>query len=100
MKPVVVGTTKRWMVTATKDGEDWDLSAATVELFFHRPDKTTSDAREADGDGGATNKRYYDNATSEFQSDNVGTWTVSVRITDGAVVEESDPIEFSVIDSP
>lgn len=94
---LVIGSTYRFRLTATRDGSVWDLSTATIVLYFKKPDGTilTKSASLISGPAGTA---YFDCATTDL--DTAGLWSRSWKVTDGAVVVESEPILFLVIDSP
>lgn len=82
--------------TIKKDGELW-LNIDSVVLSFRSPDGTTIFNRSMVLDSGAV--WYYDTAVTDFIE--VGSWTVKVTITDGAIVK-SYPYEvgFEVTEQP
>lgn len=94
---LVIGSTYRFRLTATKDGTTWDLTTATVVLYLKKPDGTvlTKSASILSGPAGTA---YFDCATTDL--DTAGLWSRSWKVTDGSVVVESEPVLFLVIDSP
>lgn len=98
---LVVGSTYRFTPNEdggiTKDGDVWDLSSATVKIYFRRPDGTSFSAT-ATVSSGPLGLAYYDCSTDDL--DTAGEWTRTWEVTDGAVVQRLGPIPFAVIDSP
>lgn len=95
---LTVGSTYRWQLTATLDGDVWDLSAATVTLKFHRPDGSTSEFAAVLVGGGTGGVARYDNDTLDL--DVAGRWRRSWEVIDGDVVQRSVPQPFVVVDTP
>ena len=94
---LVLGSTYRMKLTASKDGSVWDLSSATVKLYLRKPDGTvlTKSATVSSPTAGVA---HYDTLTTDLSV--AGSWSRSWEVTDGSVVQESAPIFFVVIDSP
>ncbi len=87
-----IGSVDRLRFTLEKDGDPW-TGIDSVAIVFESPDRSTKITRAAileDDDAGIW---YYDTTTVEI--DEVGDWTVSVRVTDGAVVKRY-PYEISM----
>ncbi len=95
---VIAGTTKRWALTALKDGAAWNLTGATVTLILRRPDGTET-TYSAAGFVGA-NARYHDNAAADLPVAAVGLWTRAWNVVKGNVRERSKAIPFQVLKSP
>jgi hypothetical protein len=98
--PFVVGSTYRFFVEAImRSAEVWDLSNASVTLYLRAAElgglvtahgMTIFDATAGDA--------YYDVLMGDFHT--AGEWTASVHVSDGAVVQETKPLLFVVVDSP
>jgi hypothetical protein len=98
-RTLVAGSTYRFKLAATKDGAAWDLSSATVTLYLQKPDGTlvTKTGTVYDGPNGLAR---FDSEAADLDPADVGVWSRSWEITDGAVVQESQSIVFLVEDSP
>jgi hypothetical protein len=70
----------RWIIH--KDLAAWDLTGATVTLFFTRPDRT-SFTRSMDITTAASGIADY--TTDEDDLDQEGTWFVQVRVRKGSI---------------
>jgi hypothetical protein len=91
---LVVGSTHRFEVVLAKDGEDWDLDAATVVLAIRKPDGSggfSDTTVNATVDG---NLAYYVCSTTFL--DVPGVWSRSWRVTDGAIVGKTPRVVFEV----
>lgn len=95
--PMIVGSTYRFTLTATKDGETWDISGGTITLTLIDPSGNAADYSASIVSGPAGTARY-DGATSLL--DEPGMWRRSWTVSVGGVVLESAPILFSVEPSP
>jgi hypothetical protein len=91
------GSTYRFELTATKDGEVWDLTGATVTLRLRDP-AGAAHVYEATLSEPTDGVAYYDNATDELED--LGGWTRSWRVVQGAVDLTSLPISFTVVRAP
>lgn len=103
----VKGSTYRLYFAITKKQVDgtyvaWDLNAtpATVQLFFRRPDGTIDAPVTATLEAGAGGTAYYDTPAAHFDPWAAAYGSFSVRVTDGAVIQESEPYLFYVVNSP
>jgi len=90
---MIVGNTYRFKLTATKDGATWDITGATVKLFLRGPSGAVI---EKTGNilSAAAGTAYYDSDAADI--DTAGNWVRSWEITQGSIVQESDPIIFYV----
>jgi hypothetical protein len=92
-----VGSTYDFTLTASKDGSPWELSLAAVQLLLRKPDGTfvSKDATLINGPAGTA---HYVNLTTDL--DLAGAWSRAWKITDGPVVQISEPISMKVVASP
>ena len=88
---LVVGSTYRFKLTATKDTLPWDLALATTTLYLKRPDGVVSSFTAT-----AATSPYYDYEIPAF----TGRWSRSWKPSEGAVHVESEGIPFVVVDAP
>ena len=94
---LTLASTYRMKLVATKDGEVWDLTAATVTLLLRDPSgnattKAASLLVAADGTA------YYDTLTTDL--DEVGVWSRAWRVVQGSVDVTSVPTLFTVVRAP
>lgn len=92
-----IGSTYDFQLTALKDGAVWDLSMAVVQLLFRKPDGTIV-TKAAVVISGPTGTARYINLVTDL--DVAGAWTRAWKVTDGAVVQISEPISMKVVASP
>lgn len=95
---LTVGSQYRFQATITKNGLLWDLTSATVVIYFKRPDGTTFNQTGAllSATNGQVN---YDCTTSDLNQ--AGSWTRSWKITDsGGKVTNTIPVQFTVLSTP
>jgi hypothetical protein len=95
---LVAGGTYRFLLTATKDGTPWDLSSASVALYFRKPDGTALPGLAATVLSAAAGTAYYDSLTTDLTD--LGQWARAWEVTDGAVVQRGRPVLFRVVASP
>ncbi len=82
----------RLRFTIRRDGVAWpDIDSAV--LIFERPDRVTGFERAMVAENASTGIWYYDTVSGDW--DEIGYWTLSVRVTDGATVI-SYPYEIGV----
>lgn len=94
---LVKNKTYTFSLEAKKDGVTWDITGATVTLIFRKPDGTTSTkiATITSGVGGLAE---YTTLTTDL--DVISTWSRAWNIVLGSIDVRSEPIAFSVINSP
>lgn len=97
MNTVTVGSQYRFLGTLTKDGAVWDLTGATVQLLFKKPDATTV-TKTATILSAAAGQVYYDSAAADL--DQAGNWTRSWKVTISSVVDYTLPVQFTVVAAP
>jgi hypothetical protein len=92
---VYVGTTKRFRLTATRDGSTWDLTSATVKLLLEDPSGTVTEyaATVSNPTAGVAE---YTNLAALFTTSNDGAWEKAWKITDGGTVEIKKGLPFTV----
>lgn len=97
MRPLTVGSQYKFLDTITKNGAVWDLTGATVTIFFKRPDGSTFSTAGSlhDADSGQVT---YTCSTSDLSV--AGNWTRSWRVVLGGFTDYSEPILFTVVASP
>lgn len=98
MSVITVGSQYRFEATITKNGAVWDLTGATVLIYFKRPDGTTfsKSASLLNATAGQVN---YDSAVGDLNQAGT-TWTRSWQVTLGGVVDYTPPVQFTVLASP
>ena len=94
---LTLGSQYKFLATLTKDGTTWNLTGATVVLYFKRPDGTVFSVPAAILNGPA-GQAYYNSAVGDLNQ--VGGWTRSWGVTLGGVVDYTVPVQFFVIASP
>jgi hypothetical protein len=96
--PLGVGGTYKFQPEGgfTKDGNPWDITGATVTLYFQRPDGTQF-SRDASGNITATTT-YYVSSTSDL--DQVGVWWFSFKVVLGGITAPFAPFSRRVIAPP
>lgn len=95
--PLIVGSTYRFTLTATKDGSAWDISGGSITLTLIDPGGNATGYAASIVSGPAGTARY-DGAVGLL--DEAGVWRRSWTVSVGGVVQESVPIVFSVEPSP
>lgn len=96
---VNIGSTDKFQFTIKKGGVIWDLSNGTVTVTFEKPDRTTQFTRAMSSLDATTGVFSYTTTTSEI--DEVGWWTLQVRVIDGAITKRyPGEISFYVRDLP
>lgn len=96
--PLTVGSQYRFEATLTKDGSPWDLTGATVTLYFKRPDGTTFSKTGSLLNSGLNGQVYYDCTTTDL--DQAGNWTRAWKIVVGGVTDYATPVQFTVLAAP
>jgi hypothetical protein len=95
------GDVDRLRLVITKDGVPWDLTSGAVTLTFEKPDRATQFERAASAENAAGGVFYYDTTTTDFGTNDVGYWTATVKVVDGAVVKRyPHEIGFRVVNEP
>jgi len=89
----VEGNTYRFRFTATLNGAVWDLTGATVRFRLRSPSGVVL-TKIATIEDSANGIAYYDSQTTDLTVP--GNWVRSWEITQGTVVQESDPVRFYV----
>lgn len=97
MSVLTVGSQYQFEETITKNGAVWDLTGATVLIFFKRPDATTF-SQAATIANAAAGQVTYDSLTTDLNM--AGDWTLSWKITLGGKVDYTEPRRFTVVSSP
>lgn len=92
---IVEGDTTTFQLEATRDGDAWDISGATVSLRLRSPDGTDSGALSATVTDGPAGEAQYtaDGDTLDAPGDWARQWTV----TKSGVTLSSARIEFRVL---
>jgi hypothetical protein len=94
-----IGNVDRIKVSISKDDVAWNLSGGTVTFTFEKPDRITQfevTASELDPTNGVF---FYDTTINDL--DQIGYWTLGVKVTDGAIVKKYPyEIFFRVVDEP
>lgn len=97
-KPLVVGSQYRFLGTITKNREVWNLTGATVLLYFKRSDGT-SFSQSATAVNASSAQFKYENSTSDLNME--GQWTRYWHIVDSSGgVYKTVPIQFTVVAAP
>ena len=92
---IVVGGTYTWPATILKDGVAWNLTAATVKLYFWPGDlSVAATAVTADATSATTGIVSVTNPTTTF--DRTGAWFYAWKIIDGGIRVEQVPVTFGV----
>lgn len=96
-EPITTGSTYQFRETFTKDGAAWNLTAAVVTCYLHKPDGTilSRSATITDAVGGIA---QYTTLTSDL--DVPGLWFRAWKVVDGSVVMLSGPRPMTVVASP
>lgn len=97
MSGLTVGSQYRFQATLTKDGSLWNLTGATIVVYFKRPDGTTFN-KTASLLNAAAGQVNYDSATGDLNQ--AGNWTRSWQVTLGGVVDYTPPVQFTVLVAP
>lgn len=97
MNALTVGSQYRFLDTLTKDKRLWDLTGATVTIYFKRPDGTTF-SQSASLFSATVGQVNYDCSTSDLNQ--AGNWTRSWKVVLGGVTDYTEPVQFSVLASP
>lgn len=85
------------MPNPLKDGQPWDLTNGVVKLLFKKPSGSVVE-KSAVPLGGPTAGFRVINLPADL--DVAGAWTRAWKVTDGAVVQISEPIPMKVVQSP
>lgn len=79
---ITAASTYRHKLTATKDGSTWDLTGATITLYFRDPDGTVT-AKSASLLVAASGTAYYDSSTTDVVTE--GRWHRAWRVVQGSI---------------
>src|SRR5688572_20014004 len=99
MAAVVSNSTHVFRLVAKKDGAVWDLTDAVVLLYFRKYDpSSTLLTKTATVTSAAAGIAEFTCSTTDIIL--AGKWTRTWQITQGAVVQRSEPIWFDVVLAP
>ncbi len=93
-QPIVVGGTYDFTHYVEKDGAVWDISGATVLIYFTKPDLTALAPLTATVSDGPAGVAHYANPTTLL--DVPGGWLRRWEVSKGGIVLPSGPIFFDV----
>lgn len=95
---ITTASTFEFLLTATKNGVVWDLSGATVTIFFQQPDGINLAGKPATILVPAAGTASYVTTTTDITIP--GQWYVCWQVSQAGVVINSKPIPIFVVDVP